>query len=124
MKNPFRQFSLDREMRLGILITMLIAAGALACAFGHWIVGSALFGIAAALVAAYWLAVVRPARIPREAIVMIRLSGSIPEEIGRSPIDQIIRRGALSLDSIRDALEAAAKDSAVRAVVLEIAGIE
>lgn len=115
---------MDREVRLAILVTILIAVGAVACVFGHWIVGIALFGIAAALVAAFWLAVVRPARIPRDAVVTIRLAGSIPEETGRSPIDQIIRRRTLSLDSIREALEAAAKDSAVRAIVVEIAGIE
>src|SRR4051812_26637060 len=104
MKNPFREFSIDREVRLAMLVTIPVAAGVLACVFGHWIVGILLFGIGAAMVAAFWLAVVRPARIPREAIVTIRLTGSIPEEVGRSPIDQIMRRGTLSLDSIREVL--------------------
>jgi protease-4 len=124
MKNPFREVSVDREVRLAILAIVLIAVGVLACAWGHWLAGIALFGIAVALVAAFWLAVVRPARIPRDAVVMIRLTGSIPEEVGRSPIDQIMRRGTLSLDRLRDVLEAAAKDSSVRAIVVEIAGLE
>ncbi len=124
IKNPFADLALSREVRLAILVTILIAAGAIACAWDHWIIGIALLAFAAALVAAFWFAIFRPARIPRDAVVMIRLTGSIPEEVPHSAIDQIMRRKTLSLDIIREALEAAATDSRVRAIVVEIAGLE
>ncbi len=124
MKNPFKGLWISREVRLAILISIMSAAGAILCAAGHWAAGIAVLAMALAIVAAFWLAVVRPSRIPRDAVVMIRLAGPIEEDVTRSPLDQILRRGALSLDSLRYALESAATDRGVRAIVVEIAGLE
>ena len=124
MKNPFKGLWISREVRLAILISIMSGAGAILCAADHWAVGITILAIALAIVVAFWLAVVRPARIPRDAVVMIRLAGPIEEDVTSSPLDQIMRRGALSLDSLRYALESAATDSGVRALVVEIAGLE
>ena len=74
------------------------------------------------MVAAFWFAVVRPAQIPHDAVVVVRLAGPIEEDVTRSPLDQLMRRGAQSLDHLRYALESAAIDDDVRAIVVEIAG--
>ncbi len=123
MKNPFiERLWINREVRLAIIVTILGVVGVVACAYGHWKVGIAVLGIAAAIVAAFYFAVVKPARIPRDAVLVIRLAGPIEEDVTRSPLDQILRRGANSLDHLRYALESAATDDRVRAIVVEIAG--
>ncbi len=122
MKNPFfERWWISREARLAIIVAVLSAIGAVACAAGDWKAGITCLGAAAAIVAAFWLAVVRPARIPHGAVVVVRLAGPIEEETTRSPLDQLVRRGANSLDHLRYALEAAAVDADVRAIVVEIA---
>jgi protease IV len=112
------------EIRLAILVAALSAAGALECVSGAWGAGIVLLILAVAAVVAFWFLVVRPARIPRDAILVLRLAGAIHEDTRRSPLEQLMRRGAPSLHNLRDALEHAARDSAVRAVVVEIAGLE
>ncbi|MGA6974704.1 MAG: signal peptide peptidase SppA [Candidatus Binatus sp.] len=123
MKNEFiENLWLSREVRLGIIVAVLCAVGGVACAAGDWKIGIAILGVAAAMVAAFWFAIVRPAQIPHDAVVVIRLAGPIEEDVTRSPLDQIMRRGAQSLDHLRYALESAATDIEVRAIVVEIAG--
>jgi protease IV len=123
MKNPFiGRLWISREVRLAIVVAILSAVGAVACAAGDWKTGAAALGVAAAMVAAFWFAVVRPARIPRQAVLVVRLAGPIEEDVTRSPLEQIMRRGALSLDNLRYALESAAADDGVRSIVVEIAG--
>ncbi len=123
MKNPFKErLWISREVRLAIVVAILCAVGAVACAAGDWKAGIAILGIAAAMVAAFWFAVVKPARIPRGAIVIVRLAGPIEEDVTSSPFDQLFRRGAMSLDHLRYALESAATDDDVRAIIVEIGG--
>ena len=122
MKNPFSErLWISREVRLAIVVAILSTAGTVACATGEWKAGIAVLGIAAAMVAAFWFAVVRPAQIPRDAVVMVRLAGPIEEDVSGSPLDLLMRRGAQSLDHIRYVLESAAVDDDVAAIVVEIA---
>ena len=122
MKNGFLEnLWISREVRLAIVVAVFCAAGAIACEMGDWKAGIALLGVAAAMVAAFWFAIVRPAQIPHDAVVVIRLAGPIEEDVTRSPLDQIMRRGAQSLDHLRYALESASTDHEVRAIVVEIA---
>ena len=66
MKNRFiERLWISREVRLAIIVAILGAVGAVACAAGDWKIGIAVLGVAAAMVAAFYFAVVRPARIPR-----------------------------------------------------------
>src|SRR6202030_2586433 len=123
MKNPFTErLWISRELRLGIVVLILYVVGAIGLAFGHWGVGVSAIGIGLALVAAFYFAVVRPAQIPHDAVLVIRLAGPIEEDVTLSPLDQIMRRGANSLDHLRYAFESAAIDDEVRAIVVEIAG--
>ena len=115
---------ISREVKLAIVVSILGAIGAVQCDAGNWTQGLGAIGVAAALVAAFWFAVVRPASIPRNAVVTIRLAGAIAEEPRRSPLDQVLRRGGISLDHLRYALEAISTDDDVRAVVVDIAGLE
>src|ERR1700693_11182 len=122
MKNPFiERLWISREARLAIIVAILSAVGAVACAAGDWKVGITVLGVAAAIVAAFYFAILRPSQIPHDAVLVIRLAGSIEEDVTRSPLDQIMRRGAQSLDHPRYALESAAIDDDVRAIVVEIA---
>jgi protease-4 len=122
MKNPITErLWISREVRLAIVVLILYVVGAIGLAFGHWGVGITAIGIGLALVAAFYFAIVRPAQIPHDAVLVVRLSGPIEEDLTRSPFDQIMRRGAQSLDHLRYAFESAAIDNEVRAIVVEIA---
>src|ERR1700688_196592 len=121
MKNPFSdRLWISREVRLAIIVAVLCAVGAVACAAGDWKVGITVLGVAAAIVAAFYFAVLRPSQIPRDAVLVVRLAGPIEEDVTRSPLDQIMRRGANSLDHLRYAFESAAIDNDVRAIIVEI----
>jgi protease IV len=124
MKNLFTErLWISREVRLGIIVAILFLVGSVACTAGDLKLGFGIIGIAVALVAAFYFAVVRPARIPRDSVLVIRLAGPIEEDVTRSPLDQIMRRGAQSLDHLRYAFESAAIDGSVRAIIVEIAGL-
>ncbi len=123
-KSPFKRIWLSREVRLAIIVAILSAAGTIACASGYWEAGIGLLLLAAGVVAAFWFLVVRPARVPRDAVVMLRLAGTIHEGARRAGLDLLVRRGVLTLDNVRTALEAAAGDAGVRAVVVQIAGFD
>ncbi len=123
MKNPLiERMWISREVRLAIVVAILSAAGTVACAAGDWKAGITLVGVAAAMVAAFWFAVVRPAQIPGDAVVIVRLAGPIEEDVTSSLLDQFMRRGAQSLDHLRYVFESAAIDGDVRAIVVDIAG--
>ena len=122
MKNPITErLWISREVRLAIVVLILYVVGAIGLAFGHWGVGITAIGIGLALVAAFYFAIVRPAQIPHDAVLVVRLSRPIEEDVTRSPLDQIMRRGAQSLDHLRYAFESAAIDNDIRAIVVEIA---
>ncbi len=124
MKKYFPNLLPSRELRLAILVAIVAALGIAACSYGKWTLGPALIAAAIAMVAAFWYLVVRPARVPGDAVVMIRLAGPLNEDAHLSPLQSLIRPSALTLYHLRYALEAAASDPGVRAVVVEIAGLE
>ena len=122
MKKPrIERLWISREVKLAIIVAILSSAGSIACAAGDWKAGITILGVAVAMVAAFWFAVVRPAQIPRGAVVMVRLAGPIEEDVTRSPLDRLMRRGAQSLDHLRYVFESAAVDDDVAAIVVEIA---
>jgi protease IV len=127
MKSKFpTRLWISREVRLAIMVAVLVLLGAFALTHHELKPGIALLVIAAVSVAAFWYAVVRPARIPREAVITVRLSGSIHEDPQVMPLDQLLRRGraAMSLRNLRYALEAVEADSSVRGIILEIGALE
>ncbi len=111
---------LAREVRVAILIAFLIAFGTICLDLGWRSAGLTSFLTATAIAAAFYLLVVRPARIPRQAVLTIRLAGGIREDAPRSPLEQLRSHGTATLFDIRNALEAAATDPRLRAVLVEV----
>ena len=112
---------LSRDVRIAILAAILIAAGAICIGAGWRAAAIALFAAAAAVVAIFQLFVVRPAKIPAEAALAIRIAGGIREDAPRSPFEQLRSRGMPTLYQLRLALEAAAADPGLKTVVVELA---
>lgn len=120
----FRRFSISRESRVAIVFGLLIATAGAAAYQGQY-ESAVLWGIFAfAVVAAFYFLFFRPAWIPRDAVVMVRLEGALREETGHSPLEQLLGRGFPSMAHLRYALEAAARDTRVRAVVVEVGGLQ
>jgi protease IV len=112
--------NLTRETRVAIVVAFLIALGTM-CLNEGWRAAGLVAILAATVIAvAFYLFVIRPSRIPREAVLTVRLAGGIREDAPRSPLEQLRSRGAATLFDIRNALEAAATDSRLTAVVVEI----
>src|SRR6266851_1309617 len=109
----FEGLTLSREARLGSLVAVLIALGAICFDLGWHAAGIILFVIAAVVVAAYVAFIVRPARIPKDAVLTLRIADGIREDAPRSPLEQLRSRGLPTLYHVRLALEAAATDAAV-----------
>jgi len=116
--------SLRREVKLAILVVLVAAAGALALHYGLRETGVGLCVLAAAIAGAFFLMVWRPARIPRDAVLTIKLAGAMRESTPRSPLDQLRGRGGPTLFDLRQALEGAARDPRLSAVIVRIAGLE
>jgi protease-4 len=113
-----------REIRAAITVGLLAALGALAIHLGLRTEGAALLALALALAVGFYTLAWRPARIPRDAVLVVKLAGALREGPPRSPLDQLRGRAAPSLFEVRQALEAAARDPRLRAVIVRIAALE
>ena len=116
--------SLRREVRVAILVVLVAGIGALAFHHGLRELGIGLCVMAAAVAAAFYLLVWRPARIPRGAVLTIRLAGAMRENAPRSPLDQLRGRASPALFDLRQVLEGAARDPRLSAVIVRIAALE
>lgn len=114
----------SRILRIAVCCSILIALAAVSFHFERYSSGAISIALAIALAAAFFMFVIRPARIPRDAILLMRLNGALPEEPQRSLIDQIRGRVFPALTHLRYALEEVRRDPAIRAVVIEITGID
>ncbi len=110
----------SREVRVGIVTAVLVAIAAVVFGYGWHATGIVVMVIAAALVAAFYFLVVRPARIPAGAVLTIRIGDSMREDAPRSPLEQLRSRGQPTLYHLRRALEAAAVDPKLTAIIAEI----
>lgn len=111
---------LSRETRVGIVTGMLVLIGAAALACRWHATGIFLMALAAALVAAFYLLVARPSQIPDDSILTIRIVDGMREDAPRSPLEQLRSRGQTTLYHLRRALEAAATDPKLTAIIVEI----
>ncbi len=123
-KKVSRRLWISREVRIGFIVALFALGGVYAVTHHARGLGLVLMGIAAAITAAFWYFVIRPARIPRDAVITIRLSGPIHEDPLLTPLDQLRRRGLLSMRSLRYALESVVADAGVKGIIVEIAGPE
>ena len=111
---------LTRETRVALLVAFLIAVGTICLSVGWRTTGLLSLLSATSISAAFYFFVIRPSRIPRDAVLTLRLAGGIREDAPRSPLEQLRSRGAATLFDIRNVLEAATTDDRLKAVVLEI----
>jgi len=118
--SAFALSKLTRETRVALIAAFLIAFGTICLNAGWRTTGLTSIMAATALAAAFYLFVIRPSRIPRDAVLTLRLAGGIREDAPRSPLEQLRSRGAATLFDIRNALEAAASDNWLKAVLVEI----
>ncbi len=116
----FRLGTLTRETRAAILAAFLIALGTICLNQGWRTAGLSSIIAATVIGVAFYLFIIRPSRIPLDAVLTLRLAGGIREDAPRSPLEQLRSRGVATLFDIRNALEAAATDSRLKAVVVEI----
>lgn len=123
MKRRLRS-SIRRHLRPAVAISLLLALGAAAWWVGLHLAGVGLLAAALLGAAAYAALVMRPARIPRAAILELRLAGALREVAPRRAFERIMGRGLPSLHELRQALEAAAADPMVSAVMVEIADLQ
>ncbi len=111
---------ISREIRVGIVAAGLVVVAAVLFGCGLHVSAIVVFVIAAALVAAFYFLVVRPAQIPGDAVLTIRIGDGMREDAPRSPLDQLRSRGQPTLYHLRRALEAAALDPKLKAIIAEI----
>jgi protease IV len=116
--------SLRREIKAALLVVLVAAAGAVLIHHGMREAGIALCVVAAGFAAVFYAMVWRPARIPRDAVLIIKLAGAVREIAPRSPLDQLRGRATPTLFDLRQVLEAAARDPRLSAVIVRIAALE
>jgi protease IV len=116
--------SMRREVRAAIVVALIACAAALALHFGLRDTGIVLGVIAVAIAAAFYLLVMRAAQIPRGAVLTVKLAGAMREITPRSALDQLRGHGGPALFDLRQALEGAARDPRISAVIVRIAGLE
>jgi protease IV len=117
-------FWISRAARVAIAAAILTALAAIAFDNAANGLGALALLAGAGLVAAFYTMAVRPARIPRDAVITLRIAGLIREHVPPSLLDQLRGRGQMTLFHLREALGAAAADPDVRAVLVEIASPE
>ena len=115
---------ISREVRVVALAVGLALIGYALFRLHLPVLAGAMLLAAVGVPVAFWLMVVKPARIPADSILMLRLSGAIPENARHRPIDQILHRSGIGLRQLRYGLEAAANDHRIRAIVVQLSGIE
>lgn len=121
MKSSQRNaIGLSREARVASLAAILVALGAICLDMGWRVAGVLILLAALGLILAFHTLLVRPARIARDAVLMLEIADGMREEPPRSPWEQIRSRGLPTLFHIRQALEAAAVDATLKTVIVEI----
>jgi protease-4 len=112
-----------RELRILIIIAVLALLSAAAFFFGWYAAGAIAAAAAVVVAAAYFLLVFRPARIPRDSLLRLRLSGRVTDYSAGSLLDRLMGREFTTLHHLREALIHAAKDPALEAVMVEVADL-
>jgi protease-4 len=115
---------INRELRVIALVILMAVAGTLLVRSHHLVPAAAMLAGAAAIGACFLLLVVRPARIPANSSLTLRLAGAIPEDVRRAPLEQLFRRNVIGMRQLRYGLEAIVTDRKVSTVLVQISGVE
>jgi protease-4 len=111
------------KARMLAVVAVLVLLSAGAFAMGWHRIGTAFGASAAAVVAAYYFLIFRPARIPADSLLRLRLSGRLSEHSVGSLIDRLMGREFVTMHYLRDALGHAAADPALAAVMVQVGGV-
>ncbi len=120
MTRPSLKLRLSRDARIGIVLAVLVAIAAICFDRGWHITGIILALLTIALFASFYGLIVRPARVPKDAVLTLYIADGLREDAPRSPFELLRNRGMPTLVQLREALEGAARDPALKAVMLEI----
>jgi protease IV len=112
-----------RQTRVIVLVLAILLVGAIAFLLGWHAIAAMLAVAALAAAAAYFLLIFRPARIPPDSLLRLRLSGRLREHSAGSLLDRLRGRDYVTMHELRIALEHAARDPALQAVMVEVAGL-
>ncbi|HEV3113409.1 MAG TPA: signal peptide peptidase SppA [Candidatus Binataceae bacterium] len=113
---------MTREARVIVIVVALALVSAIAFLIGWYWIGAVLLAPALAAAAAYFFLIFRPARIPPDSLLRIRLSGRVSEHSFGSLMDRLRGREFVTMHQLREALTHAANDRALAAVMVEVAG--
>ncbi|HKD66462.1 MAG TPA: signal peptide peptidase SppA [Candidatus Binataceae bacterium] len=113
---------MTRRVRVIIIIAALALLSAVAFWLGWHVICAALAVAALATAAAYFFLILKPARIPSNSILRLRVSGRVTEHSVGSLVDRLMGREFVTMHHLRDALAHAANDPALEAVMMEVAG--
>ena len=100
----------------------LALIGAALLLWGWYWIGALILIAAIAAAAAYYFLIFRPARIPKDSLLRLRISGRVSEHSFGSIMDRLMGREFVTMHHLREALAHAAKDSSLAAVMVELAG--
>ncbi len=114
---------MTREARVIVIVAALALVSAIAFLLGWYWIGAVLFVAALAAAAAYFFLIFRPARIPPDSLLRLRLSGRVSEHSFGSLMDRLMGRGFVTMHHLRETLTHAANDPALAAVMVEVAGV-
>ncbi len=114
---------MTRELRVIIVVLAIFAASIIAFLVGWHGSAVALAVAALAMAAGYFFLIFKPARIPRDSLLRLRLAGTLHEHSLGSLLDRVRGRDFVTMHHLRAALEHAVRDPAIRVVMVELAGI-
>src|SRR5438094_8761876 len=124
MKFNLPPWAYSPHVRVGAGVAVLVLFGWIAIHFGLTTTGICVLIAALAAAGGYLMLVVRPARLPHDGLLRLRLEGAIREHAYHNPIERLTGRSFPSLEHIRRALMGAARDPHLGAVMVEISGLE
>lgn len=113
-----------RQLRVTIAVLAAFAAGAVALRFHVTALGVILLVLGAAAATAYFMLVLRGTRLPRNSLLLLRMSGAMREFAPASLIEHLRGRESATLHQLREVLQETGLDPRVGAVMVEIAGLE
>ncbi len=113
---------MTRRARIIIVVVALALLSSLAFWLAWYVAGTVLAAAAVAVAAAWFFLIFKPAHIPPGSLLRLRLSGRVSEHSIGSLTDRLMGREFVTMHDLREALTHAASDSALEAVMVEVAG--
>jgi protease-4 len=112
-----------RKLRILIIVAVAALLSAAGFFFGWHAAGAIALAAAIIIAAAYFLLIFRPARIPRDSLLRLRLSGRVTDYSAGSLADRLMGREFATLHHLREALTHAARDPALETVMVQVADL-